>query len=79
VESPDGARIPKTVSEARAIARAQEVEPAIQALQAIGRVSLRAIANGLNEKNIPTVGGRSKWSEVQVARVLERLASVSKS
>jgi ABC-type hemin transport system ATPase subunit len=34
-------------------------------------MSLRAIAAGLNERNIPTARG-GEWSAVQVARVLGR-------
>jgi hypothetical protein len=42
----------------------------LKALQAAGATSLRAIAAGLNEQNIPTARGQGKWSAVQVARVL---------
>lgn len=50
-----------------------DASPTIRALLAAGATSLRAIADGLNQQNIPTARGTSKWSAVQVARVLERL------
>lgn len=59
--------------EQRAAGRAADIAPTIKALQEAGATSLRAIANGLNEQNIPTARGAGKWSAVQVARVLERL------
>jgi hypothetical protein len=43
----------------------------IAELQAAGATSLRSIAAGLNERGIPTARG-SKWSAVQVMRVLDR-------
>jgi hypothetical protein len=45
-------------------------EPVIAELQAAGATSLRAIAAGLNERNIPTARG-GEWSATQVARLLE--------
>jgi hypothetical protein len=42
-------------------------------MQAAGASSLRAIADGLNAKNIPTARGSGEWSAVQVARVLDRI------
>jgi DNA invertase Pin-like site-specific DNA recombinase len=58
----------------RAAARAADIGPAIKALQAAGATSLRAIADGLNSRGIPTARGQGTWSAVQVARVLGRLA-----
>jgi DNA invertase Pin-like site-specific DNA recombinase len=46
--------------------------PAIAELQASGATSLRAIADGLNARGIPTARG-GKWSAVQVDRVISRL------
>jgi hypothetical protein len=45
----------------------------IAELQAAGATSLRAIADGLNARCIPTARGSGEWSAVQVMRVLERL------
>jgi hypothetical protein len=45
-------------------------EPVITELQAAGAVSLRAIAAGLNERNIPTARG-GEWAPTQVARLIE--------
>jgi DNA invertase Pin-like site-specific DNA recombinase len=56
----------------RADNRAADLAPTIKALQAAGATSLRDIAVGLNEQNIPTARG-GEWSAVQVARVLERI------
>src|SRR5260370_234218 len=63
----------------RADARAADIGPTVKALQAAGATSLRAIAAGLNEQNIPTTRGQGKWSAVQVARVLERLSVAARS
>jgi Resolvase, N terminal domain/Recombinase len=56
--------------QARAASRAADVAPIIAELQAAGKTSLRAIADGLNEKGIPTARGNGEWSAVQVKRVL---------
>lgn len=56
----------------RANERAAELARTVQALQAGGAKSLRAIAEGLNEAGIPTARG-GKWSAVQVQRVLDRI------
>jgi len=57
---------------ARADAKAADLAPIIRELQAAGKTSLRAIAEGLNDQGIPTARG-AKWSAVQVHRMLERL------
>lgn len=57
----------------RAAARAADIGPTIKALQEAGAKSLRAIADGLNARGIPTARGSGKWSAVQVARVLDRI------
>ena len=56
----------------RADSRAQDIAPIIKELQAAGKTSLRAIAEGLNAAGVPTPRG-GEWSAVQVQRVLERL------
>jgi DNA invertase Pin-like site-specific DNA recombinase len=58
--------------QARADERAADVLPTIKELQASGAVSLRAIAEGLNRRGIPTARGNGQWSAVQVSRVLDR-------
>jgi DNA invertase Pin-like site-specific DNA recombinase len=63
----------KAALQARADARAADVGPTIRELQAAGAESLRAIADGLNAKKIPTARGDGEWSAVQVMRVLERI------
>jgi len=57
----------------KADGRAADLAPTIKEMQAAGASSLRAIADGLNAKNIPTARGSGEWSAVQVARVLDRI------
>jgi len=52
--------------------RAQDIGPVIAELQAAGAKSLNAIADGLNERGIPTAKG-GNWSATQVARVKARI------
>jgi DNA invertase Pin-like site-specific DNA recombinase len=47
--------------------------PTIEELQAAGVTSLRAIAEALNERGIPTARGVGEWKAGQVRRVLARL------
>ena len=54
-------------------ARAADLASTIKDLQAGGRKSLRAIADGLNEQGIPTARGQGRWSAVQVSRLLARI------
>jgi hypothetical protein len=54
-------------------ARAADLRPIIEELQATGATSLRAIAAGLNARGIPTARGSGEWSAVQVARALDRI------
>jgi DNA invertase Pin-like site-specific DNA recombinase len=63
----------KKALQARVSARAASVGPTIRELQAAGAASLRAIADGLNARGIPTARGTGAWSAVQVSRVLEKL------
>ena len=60
------------VLQARANAKAADLAPIIAELQAAGKTSLRAIAEGLNAQGIPTARG-GKWSSPQIMRMLERL------
>jgi DNA invertase Pin-like site-specific DNA recombinase len=57
----------------RATRRAADIAPIIAGLQAGGAESLRAIAAGLNEADVPTARGQGQWSAAQVQRVLRRL------
>jgi DNA invertase Pin-like site-specific DNA recombinase len=59
--------------QARADSRAADIGPIIRELQAAGKTSLRAIAEGLNDAGIPTARRQGSWSAVQVQRVLERM------
>jgi len=70
------ARSHKTSAEAlrlRTAARAADLAPIVKELQAAGKTSLRAIAEGLNAQGIPTARGDGEWTATQVMRVLERL------
>ena len=58
---------------ARALTRASDIMPTIQALRNDGTTSLRAIATALNEADISTPRGTGKWSAVQVKRTLLRV------
>jgi DNA invertase Pin-like site-specific DNA recombinase len=53
--------------------RADDIAPVVWELQAAGKTSLRAIAEGLNAAGIPTARGHGKWSAVQVSRLLENI------
>jgi Recombinase len=66
-------RASKEALQARAEARAADIAPVIAELQASGAGSLRAIADGLNARKIPTARGEGEWTATQVMRVLERL------
>jgi DNA invertase Pin-like site-specific DNA recombinase len=56
----------------KAAERAADLAPVISELQAAGKTSLRAIAEGLNERGIPTARGTGSWSAAQVMRVMAR-------
>ena len=60
---------------ARATKRHVDLEPVIRAIQGDGFTSLKQIAAELNERRIPAARG-GKWSAVQVARVLSRIAAL---
>jgi hypothetical protein len=58
---------------ARANARAAQLLPVMEEIQAAGMTTLRAIAAALNEKAIPTPWGRGIWRASQISRVLGRI------
>jgi DNA invertase Pin-like site-specific DNA recombinase len=64
-----GAKASAIVRKERAESRAADLLPVIQTIKAEGAVSLRDIAEGLNQRGIPTARGK-EWSAVQVYRVL---------
>ncbi len=59
----------QAVSEGRAV----DLAPVITELQAAGVTSLGGLARELTERGIPTARGGTKWTPVQVSRVLARL------
>jgi hypothetical protein len=56
--------------QARTRERALDLAQTIQELRAAGNESLRAIASGMDQRDIPAARG-GKWSAVQVARLIE--------
>jgi hypothetical protein len=48
------------------------LEPVIRTIMAAGQTSLRQIAKGLNERQVPASRG-GMWSTMQVSRVLARM------
>ena len=56
--------------QAQARARAIDLAPTVQGLQAAGYASLRAIAAAMNDRGIPAARG-GRWSAIQVARLLD--------
>jgi hypothetical protein len=53
--------------------RAAEIAPVIAELRAAGAKTLQSIADGLNDRHIPTATGKGRWLPAQVARVLQRI------
>ena len=60
-------------NKAKALARAKDLRPTIVALRAEGITTVRAVAEALNRRNVPTPKG-GKWHPTSVARLLARLA-----
>ena len=67
-----GAQASAAVRSQRAIDRATDLLPVINAIQSEGRMSLRQIAAVLNERSIPTPRDNGIWTAVQVQRILHR-------
>lgn len=72
IPSPENVTAAREARSAKASNRASDLAPIIADLRAAGVTSLSALANALNEKNIPTAKG-GKWQAVQVQRVLARI------
>jgi hypothetical protein len=60
--------------QARADAKAADLAPILNELQAVGVTTLEGIAAALNERGLPTPSGHRHWHAMQVARLLKRLA-----
>jgi DNA invertase Pin-like site-specific DNA recombinase len=58
---------------ARAVSRAADLAPTIEALRAAGVTTLRGLADELNKRAIPTPRRQGGWQSAQVARVLARV------
>lgn len=65
-----GSRASAQVRSAQAAQRAADLAPIIDELRNVGCTSLAQIAEGLNERGIPTARG-GEWSPAQVYRVLQ--------
>jgi DNA invertase Pin-like site-specific DNA recombinase len=63
----------RAAAKARAAARAGQVAPMIAALRAEGITSATALAKALTERGVPTAKDGSKWSAMQVQRVLRTI------
>ena len=61
----------QAVRTAGADQRAAAVLPVIEAIQAAGATTLRAIAAALNARSIPTARG-GEWTAIAVSRVIGR-------
>ena len=64
-----------TTLSTRANERAEDLAPIISELRAAGLTSLSELAKALTERRIPTARGKTEWTAVQVARVLERVGA----
>jgi len=71
-----GARASAAVRQARAAARARDLEGVIADLHRHGQTSLRELAAGLNEQEIPAPRGGS-WQAAQVARALRQMGGAA--
>lgn len=71
--TPEARIIGQQAIQARTNSRAADLAPVIAQLRVEGVTSLNGIARALSEKGIPTARGKSEWTPVQVARVLERV------
>jgi DNA invertase Pin-like site-specific DNA recombinase len=72
--SAEAREISRQARQAASEARAADLAPVIAELQAAGATSLGGLARGLNERGIPTARGDTKWTPVQVSRVLAKLS-----
>lgn len=61
----------------KAKGRAADLAPVIDELRKAGVTSLSGIAKALTDRKIPTARGGEIWAEVQVARVLAKIAAAS--
>lgn len=53
--------------------RASDLAPIIRELQVGGITSLNGIAKAFEERGIPTPRGGTKWTALQISRIIERL------
>ena len=69
-----GCQLGRRAQEARARARAHDLEPVLNEIQSQGLTTLTAIALAFNDRNIPTARG-CRWQAKSVQRLLEHLAA----
>jgi DNA invertase Pin-like site-specific DNA recombinase len=72
-----GVKASATVRTYKAKARAQDMAPILAQIQSEGATSLREIAARLSARGIRTPRDKSKWSAIQVRRVIARLNSAA--
>src|SRR3954468_12840621 len=73
--SAEAREVSRQSRQAASEARAADLAPVISELQAAGVASLGGLARGLSERGIPIARAGTKWTLVQVSRVLARLAA----
>jgi DNA invertase Pin-like site-specific DNA recombinase len=71
-----GTKASATKRGANAAQRAEDLAPIVADLQERGATSLRGVAEGLNERGIPTARGKA-WTAVQVQRLLAKIGGAS--
>ncbi len=68
-----GARVAGQISHDKAMQHARRIAPIVADVRATGAQSLRAIAAGLQARNVATPWGGSQWHPQQVSSLLARL------
>ena len=66
-----GSKVGSAKNRTLAVERARDLMPEIEDVRAAGNVTLAAVADALNARNVPTPGKVGKWHAATVARVEE--------
>ncbi|MDP2409618.1 MAG: recombinase family protein [Pseudolabrys sp.] len=67
----------RAMQTAKARERAADLAPVLEEMRRDGTTSLRSIAAALTEKGIPTPRGHSRWTAIQVARLVAATSPTS--
>jgi hypothetical protein len=75
---PDEGVTARRLDQQRANERATDIAPIVREIeeglrQAKKLITLKAIADGLNARDVPTARSKGRWHAMQVKRLLERL------